>query len=170
MTKRTFWQGAVLGVFTVIIGCAAQTPKHAVISGAEKKTEPVVREGALPKGGYMTKEGLILSKDGIDFANHPCLGSYSGKTSDRTANDQDRLTGYKLTTICTSNGEQHATIYSKITYNVLNQRTGYHIQLSCSRTGKEYEIEVSNLSYDRYSEPLSYTAVINGRKYDFVRQ
>jgi len=144
------------------MGCTPQAkPPVAVPPETKEPTPPAVLK---------TPEGLVLTKEGIDFADHKCLGSYVSKVSDRSYDELHRLTGYKLETTCNMTGEVHTLLYSQITYNRRGQRNGYQLQISCNKSGQSFTISVSDIVYDSNWEVIKYKAALDGKVYQFNRQ
>jgi len=162
VSKLAIWVVIALG-----LACAAPREKVSTPSAvAEKSAASAAEKG---KEKVATAEGLVLTRNGIDFKGHACSGSYFSKSSDMQYDDNDRLIGYKIVTTCSGTGEKHTYIYSDIVYNPANQRVSYQLEMSCSRTGERYVLKVDKIVYDEYWEPLSYQVEVNGKTYYFKR-
>lgn len=135
----------------------------------EEKSAPV--EAAKPANpNEIADLGLVLTKDGIEFAGEQCTGAYDSQVSSVVTNTEGRRTAYVITSTCTSTGESVVWAYSNIKYNSLGQMNGYDLYIKSSRLGKEYNLNCSKLYRDNLWEVISYKIMIDGKEYKFKRK
>ena len=174
---RLNWQVKLAAVLTIALtlGCqglrrppqeaksASPAPPLTSVESAPPAA-PVARPNTIPEAG------LLLTKDGIEFAGVKCSAAYTSEVTGVVKDENNRVTAKTITSTCTSNGDTYTWVYSDIRYNSLGQMTGYKLKLRSSTREKEYKLLCSNILRDNLWEITSYKVRYEGKVYQFKRQ
>ncbi len=162
----------VLCVFAGVIACIPAIKKTAKASG-EAGSEPKAAAPA-PVSDQVAKSqisdlGLVLTKDGIEFADADCAGAFISQVNDIVTGEARRRISYTIKSTCSSSGDKYVWAYTDIQYNVLGQMIGYKLKMISSKLDKEYDIVCSNILRDNSWEVIMYDVLIGENKYQFKR-
>ncbi len=170
--ERANWRGTlgVLVMFGLIAaGCTTTHKGKATSTAPVASTATPVAVAKVSVSGKNTipEAGLLLTKDGIEFAGVSCLGAYDSQTSGVVKNEAGRITAKTSTSTCTTTGDTYVWAYSHIKYNSLGQMTGYKLKLSASNLGKEHTVVCSKIMRDNLWEVVRYQVRFDGQIYQF---